>query len=289
MIRIKSIYSITMLFMVLIMLTGCSKASSGEIGKEQAKNLNSYKLTEIGTIEDPEKNFHFSDGIYVKEEDNYNLYDYKGKDTGRSALDDGFYYGLDNYYTVAKEGNYPNIYGLVDYEGAEIIPCEAAIIKALSDRYLAVTYGTEETSDEDEALFYATSGYGISLVGPNDDDTLYKGYTQVYDLKNKKMVSNIKSESNTEKLEVFGEDICWSKDDGVTEVYDADGNMIITNKDINDYIEIRNGLIELDNKVYNEKGEEITGMRNGLKPTLIQGNNQYILYKETKMENKRIY
>lgn len=252
---------------------------------------NGYCLNEIGTIQDTEKKLRIDNGLKIVSNNSYEFYDYLGKDTGKSYIsidglekEDGG--DLEGYYTVAKDGEYPNIRGLVNMKGEEIIPCEAGIIKALSDRYLSVVYGTEETSSKNEALFYSYTGFA-SISGPEKDDTLYKGYMQVYDLENRKMIPNIKITKNTEELKACGNSIYWKKDDGTSEIYNAEGNMILTDKGKNGEIEVHNGLLKLGDKIYNDAGEEVADVKENATPQFVSGNTQYILY--SKNENGKTY
>ena len=243
-----------------------------------------YELNPVATVKDSERSLQVENGMSARTEKGYKFYNCSGEPTGE------VYVNIDNlkkddaedingYYVVAKDGNYPNVQGVITDKGEEILPCEAAIIKALSDKYLSVTYATEETKSKNDALFYVYTGFA-SFGGPEKGDTLYKGYMQIYDLENKRFVPNVKITKNTEKAEICGESIYWKKDDGTSSIYNADGQEIFSDSDKSGEIELHNGLFRLDKKIYNDKGEEVEGPRGDMLPEFVNGNTQYIYYME---------
>ena len=150
----------------------------------------------------------------------------------------------DVYYSVHELGDglyevVPNAedsihsVGLVNIDGEQLIPCEAGVINHVSradgqkdnSRYLRVSYATEVTTDKNEAFIYSSDDM-FSFM-PDEDDTLYKGYAKVYDLKNKKFIEGVE----------------------------------ITNPDSSSMVEIGNNFaikdLEGDYHVYNEEGKEV--------------------------------
>ena len=261
-----------------------TEGSDVTISSTSTASFGGYELNPVATVKDPERSLQVENGMTAKTEKGYEFYNYLGKPT------EEVYVNIDNlkiddeedingYYVVAKDGNYPNVQGVITDKGEEILPCEAAIIKALSDKYLSVTYATEETKSKNDALFYVYTGFA-SFGGPEKGDTLYKGYMQIYDLENKRFVPNVKITKNTEKAEICGESIYWKKDDGTSSIYNADGQEIFSDSDKSGEIELHNGLFRLDKKIYNDKGEEVAGPRGDMLPEFVNGNTQYICYME---------
>ena len=128
-----------------------------------------------------------------------------------------------------------NSTGLVDAEGEVLIPFDAAIIKfpyqhteAVRPRYVLVFKGTERTSDQSEALFYATDRQ--FAITANDDDLFYKGTLQVFDLEARRYVSGLEfAHGSDNSFAQIGDNILADVD-GKAVLYSPDGKAVYTEK-----------------------------------------------------------
>ena len=127
-----------------------------------------------------------------------------------------------------------NSTGVILESGEVLIPCEAAIIKtiseeyntdAASERYLYVIYGTEVTTNKDEAFFYATSA--MISISPSEGDVLYKGYAMIFDTVEKRFVPNIKvTNASMSAVKTGGSLICCTNEDYSKSVYNSSGELL---------------------------------------------------------------
>ena len=132
--------------------------------------------------------------IYMYEGEKYIFYDALGNQIGDTDYDNFDSWPISNStcYVVYKYDNSPNSAGLIDGKKGEIIlDCETAMIDKpwYCDRYLIVSYATQEVTDRSECFIYSTSSW-ISIE-PDENDVMYAGYSQVYDLKNRQFVGDI--------------------------------------------------------------------------------------------------
>ena len=113
----------------------------------------------------------------------------------------------DGLYTVAGYEENVNVWGLINDNDETLIPCEAAKVESLSDRYVKVLYATKQTKKEEDCFIYTTDSY-FSL-NPDEDSVMYKGYCKVYDVETKSFVDGIKITSSavTNSLKACGDNI----------------------------------------------------------------------------------
>ena len=251
-----------------------------------------YKINQVGTIKDTDHKLQISHALVSYEGSFEEMYDHLGKSTGKKYLDiselqDDESNTIEDYKVVSIKGKYPNITGIVDLDGNEIIPCNAAVIKGLSDRYIEVIVGTKETKKKSNALFYASKSDFISVSGPKDEDVLYEGYGQVYDLQQKAYVPGVKITSAAEELKACGNSIYWKKSDGSSSIVDSTGKEIINDKDKGTEIEVENGLYKFDKKIYDDTGKEIAAPKDNAEPYVLNSNGQYVYY--STYENEKYY
>lgn len=124
------------------------------------------------------------------------LYDYDGKDKLNQIYDDCDYL-YDDIYRVSQYDKAPNFVGLVKPDGTVLIPCEAAVIKPIGNysRFLHVIYATEKVDKKEDAYVFSFEYSGILApikFEPGEGDTLYAGYSKVYDLKNQRFIPELK-------------------------------------------------------------------------------------------------
>ena len=123
---------------------------------------------------------------------------------------------------------------LMNDDGKVLLPFEYALFAwPYSDnrsyeqnRFILAYTGTERTESMDDALFYSTDSF-VS-IGPGEDDVMYKGYVQVYDIQKEKFVDNIRLEKvdKYETVKVVGSSILIQNEDKTHTLYDADGKKI---------------------------------------------------------------
>lgn len=106
-------------------------------------------------------------------------------------------------------------FGVVNaYTGQELVPCEAAEIEKLSDRYLRIYYWTGEGTQEDHFnSYYDTETY---------EEVYYKGYSKIFDLEKGQFVPGL------ENATPAGDMLYVSVDYKTKEVFDADGKSVGT-------------------------------------------------------------
>ena len=226
----KTLISIVLCAAMVLSLGGAVLADGAPSG---------YTITEAGTIPDNGLDFEIrSEALVTRGVDEageyytYRIYDY----LGNPILDQDLYdisSVTEGVFSVrSTDTENVNCRGVVTMDGEVLIPCEAAIIKAISnetdmpDRYLEVIYGTEEVENKEDAFFYMTDSW-FSLQ-PEEGDVLYAGYAKVYDLVNRQFVGDlIVDNPNSYALHGVGDVFTYEGRDGVERVYGADGQEIM--------------------------------------------------------------
>lgn len=213
-----------------------TESESGTTKDESKDSANkttagTYTLEKAGTFEDPNRITYSANGALVVDSDyQYKLMNYLGEEgTGETYVEiDNIDYG---YYVVSLKSEELNRTGVVDFNGEEILPCDAAIIERLkgdsdtygSKRYLLVSYAKDVTTNREDAYLYTHASNVISL-GVSEGDTMYSGYGKIYDLQEKKFVDNLEI-TNKDKVLSCGDAICLSRD-GKMSLYNSEGSVI---------------------------------------------------------------
>jgi len=236
----------------------------------EAKLNYAYTVEKVGEYSDPDKQLqNFKNCPVTVSGGKGRLLTYLGEDklgkdiTGTSYLGQGL-------YAVRTDADNINSVGLVDQDGNVLIPFEAANIRwpdslhSSTDRYLKVIYATEKTDNKKEAFFYTTDNQ-VSFK-PDPDDTLYKGYAKIYDLKQKKFFDDIKITNGDQYgMEPCGSGFCIKNDDGTTTLYDENGSSVLQLKGS---VSAGNGMIvQSDGNVYNvydETGKQTWSQKDAL-------------------------
>lgn len=217
------------------------KQDTGDSGKSETSNAESekvkslagvgIKLEEVGIVEDQSQDIYFQDNalLKVKSEKEAELLNYLGKKATDKTYKGVNYLGNGIYEVSDASSKEANCVGAVNKEGEEVLPCEAAKIDFMtgsgdivSDRYLKVIYTTGETKDKGEAVLYATDNeFSFS---PGEDDTLYTGYIQIYDLEKKQFIPNFKTTNGSQYCLVpCGDNFIYEDENGTKTLLNADG------------------------------------------------------------------
>lgn len=247
-----------------------------------------YSLTQVGTIQDSERSLEIQyDAVLQIDGNTGKLLNYLGESKNDVVISDGTYLG-EGVYSVRDSSGEINSVGLISQEGEVLIPCEACKIDwpkssiSKTNRYLKVIYTTGETTDIDECFIYTTdSGWG--LTGPQEGDTMYKGYALVYDLEAKAFVPNVKiTNSDSLAMQPCGRSFTVEDESGITTLYNSEGKALFQTAHI---VFVGGGtLIVSDDgtyRVYDENGNQTYTSNKSL--YLIDGNGGYI----SKYENDR--
>ena len=203
-----------------------------------AKKIGSVKK-EVSSL-----NAYSTGCVYVDKNKKYGILSLDGKhDTGakyyyadRANVDSGeqstMTKGFFAVFEEERETDNPNVCGLVDSEGKEILPCKYGFISVLNDRYAQVITATEQTKDKDKALYYVTSK--MLSLSPDEDDIMYAGKWEIYDIEKGKFVSGVTG-TKRYNIDAKGSYLEYINDEGEKKIIDgsgsdvSDGRQIFTN------------------------------------------------------------
>ncbi len=180
-------------------------------------------LKQEGTVPDDKGDLNFtSDYIFVKSGDEMKLTDEKGKEIKDAS-------GLkisskEGYYILTKKGNPVSQSSLVSREGKVVIPYGPAVIDRLNERFWSVSYAIKETKNKDEAMIYSTDN-SFSIT-PSDEDTLYTGKMNVYDVITGKEVPGVEITSPKARISALGDSLLVKDEKGNAKIYDKDGKVL---------------------------------------------------------------
>jgi hypothetical protein len=230
-----------------------SNQSSGEVISDSASStstsdnitVSKYSSISIGDVVNAEKT---SSGIIYKDSNGkYGVMSLDGQnDTGAIYT----YADTDNssdgtgYVCVSTKRTKKNVNktGLIDSDCNEVLPTKYASISFLNDRYVKVITANSVTKNKNKALVYFTNSSLISL-SPGDDDILYTGKWEIYDLYNKCFVKNV-SGTLPYTITTYGSFIKYVTDSKKSKTVDEDGNEVTDGREILDdgsYILEKNG------------------------------------------------
>ena len=191
------------------------------------------ELQEVGRVSDKNNYRVTYDSLVHNEGDHVSFCDFKGNPVDDRPLMNMEYLGWGLYsVTVQIEGDV-NSTGLVDAEGEVLIPFNAAIIKFpnshpndVRPRYVLVLTGTEQTTNQDEALFFVTSRQ--FAITANDDDVFFKGTLKIFDIEAKQFVNGLEYTHGTDTdFAQVGDNILVDVEDKAV-LYSPDGKAVYT-------------------------------------------------------------
>ncbi len=129
---------------------------------------------------------------------------------GRSFDDRNDYGSYGNLLVVADYSRLPNDLSLVKADGTVLLE-DAAIIRPvdLDGRYATVTYATDVVENKEDALLflYTREGLGDVHFEPGEDDTMYAGYSLLYDTQEQRFVGDLRLDNPGDYFSVVGENI----------------------------------------------------------------------------------
>lgn len=224
------------------------------------------ELDQVGSFSKEGIETYYNAFLEVVSDNEAYVYDMNGKkiftDTVKSLeyLERGMY-----QFTKANTTDV-NSNALVDADGKVLLPFEAAFYSwpydnKIQKRFILAYYGTEETDDTSDYLFYATEDM-FATGEPGKDDTLYKGYAKIYDIQNNKFVDGLQFEhiDKYETINIVGNSILVKNEDGTYTLYNAEGKKLLalnSNVYTNDNVIIERSQTNSGCRVYDENGTEI--------------------------------
>ena len=145
----------------------------------------------------------------------------------------------DAIFIVTDLSRLPNALSLVKADGTVLLE-EAAIIDPLSSslssgtRFAAASFAVSETEYEEECfLFSYASSAAIDIkLEPGEGDTMYTGYTRIFDLQENCYVENVRINCAGDRINLVGKNLLVNYDDyeKEDELYSPDGELIGTVK-----------------------------------------------------------
>ncbi len=193
---------------------GSAPVAKGELTVEKVGKIDDYSFSGDGGI------------AYTDDNGNYGVMTFDGKkDSGAKYA---YCKANGHFFEVSEKEAFTsmdsadlNVFGLVDAEGKEILPCKYATFEVLSERFVQAVTVTEQTSVKDEALMFYTQRMFAGIT-PSDDDILFKGKWEVYDIENGKMVDGV-SGTVSASVSAKGANISYYDDAGQSVTVNVDG------------------------------------------------------------------
>lgn len=167
------------------------------------------------------------DNIYTfKNEDEVVLYDFMGKELLGGKAEFVEKLGDTGLYIYRAKGTEATIYeGLFDAEGNEVVSADekCGLFEPINDRYVMAFFPEAETTDENEAIYYATERQ--FSVEAKEGDVYYKGKVKVYDTQQRKFLENT-CETYAPRYTAHDDFIAYNDDDYNTHIVSANDEKI---------------------------------------------------------------
>ena len=228
------------------------------------------ELEQVGELSSDSIRLSYDAFIEAAGEESAYVYDVNGSKVTGDEIN-GIKYLENGLYTLSKAGATDvNSCALMNADGKILIPFEHAIYawpqninngSYKQTRYITVFTGTEETKNKEEALFFTTDSF--VAISPGEDDIMYKGYAEIYDLQKEQFVPGIKLEQvdKYDTVNVVGNSLLIENEDGSYTMYDENGKKL---KDLNSTTK-SNGLAAVEKSqsgsgysVFDDQGKEIS-------------------------------
>ena len=240
-------------------------------GAGQTAGIQSYpdkyhvELEEVGRASG-KKNYRVTyDSLLRNEGDHVAFCDFNGNPVDDRSLMNMEYLGWGLYSVTVQIDGEVNSTGLVNAESGEVlIPFNAAIIEfprshttTERPRYVLVLTGTEQTENQDEALFFATDRQFAIMA--QDGDVFYKGNLKIFDLETKQFVNGLEYPQGTDSdFAQVGDNILVDLGDKAV-IYSPDGKEVYTEKGSLYYnYKYMTDRIETTNVIMDANGSEVS-------------------------------
>ena len=194
------------------------------------------ELEEVGRVSGKKDYKITYDSLLHIDTDHFTFCDFKGNPVDDRNLMNMEYLGWGLYSVTVQIDGEVNSTGLVNAESGEVlIPFNAAIIEfprshttTERPRYVLVLTGTEQTENQDEALFFATDRQFAIMA--QDGDVFYKGNLKIFDLETKQFVNGLEYTQGTDSdFAQVGDNILVDLGDKAV-IYSPDGKEVYTEK-----------------------------------------------------------
>lgn len=213
---------------------GAASDQTSDTAGQPAADKFHIELEEVGRVNRNDGYVADGDALLYYEGDDAKFCDFKGNIVDERPIAGSDYLGW-GLYTIALENEEEiNRVGLVTVDGEVLIPFDAAIIdfplsqlnKDVKPRYILAYYGTEQTTNQEESLFYSSDR--PFPVTANDDDTFYKGFIRIYDLETRQFVNGLEFDhGNKASFDQVGDNLLVDVDSPRV-VYSPDGKAVYT-------------------------------------------------------------
>lgn len=187
------------------------------------------KLKKIGTIQKADQELKFSrDMLTISENGRTWVCSPLGKKASAGSYDGPGMALTDEIWEVSRADD-KNVSwkGLIKKDGTVLIDADAAVLRKLSNRYLAVTRTDKVTTDRSKAMVFQTAR-NFSLGNPTDEEVMYTGYIAIYDMERERLVPSVRLTSNKETVYGYGNILTVQEPGKPDRYYTADGEEIST-------------------------------------------------------------
>ena len=254
---------------------------------EPAADEYHIELDQVGSFSKEGIQISYQSFLEVQSENEAYVYDINGKQIFSEAVKSANYLERGMYEYAKAAGSDVNNKALVNADGEELIPFEYAFYKwpggysGTQRRFILAFYGSEETDDTKDYLFYTTEDM-FAFGDPGKDDTLYKGYVKIFDIQNKQFVEGLEFEhlDQYETVNIVGNSILVQNADETHTLYDAEGKKLLdlnSRVDCNENVIIERSETNSGCRIYDETGREISKSGENLSP-LNSSTSGYLTY-----------
>lgn len=256
------------------------------------------ELDQVGSFSKEGIETYYNAFLEVVSDNEAYVYDMNGKKIFNETVKSVDYLERGIYQFTKANTTDVNSNALVDADGKVLLPFEAAFYSwpgeydnKTQKRFILAYYGTEETDDTSDYLFYTTEDM-FAIGEPGKDDTLYKGYAKIYDIQNNKFVDGLQFEhiDKYETINIVGNSILVKNEDETYTLYNAEGKKLL---DLNSRIDTTDNIIiersETNSgcRVYDENGTEIFKSGKSIYP-LSTSTGNYLYYSDYSGSSKYV-
>ena len=224
------------------------------------------ELDQAGSFSQEGISIYRNSFLEIKGETEAYVYSKDGKKVFPDAVKNANYLERGMFEFTKADSSDVNANALVSADGDFLIPFEYAFYtwpgeyhNKTQNRFILAYYGTEETDDDKDYLFYTTEDM-IAIGEPGKNDTLYKGYAKIYDIQNQRFVSGLEFEhvDKYDTVNIVGNSILIQNPDETHTLYDADGKKLLdlnSRVDFNENVIIERSETNSGCRVYDDTGK----------------------------------